>query len=88
MVEVGAIASPYPEETLSDNSMLLKNKTSDTLVEIVDIAALVNPTEPDVTVQGQEGQEEQDPTPIAKQELFFPSGESLPRCWVDADYQS
>jgi hypothetical protein len=38
-------------------------------------------------IRVQAGEEEQDPEPIEKQNLIFPSGESLPRCWIDADYQ-
>ncbi|MDX2099735.1 MAG: acetyltransferase [Leptolyngbyaceae cyanobacterium bins.59] len=68
--------------------MLLKDKTTDTLVEILDITALINPVEANVTAQDQAGQEEQNPQSYLKQQLQFPSGEALPRCWVDAEYQS
>lgn len=33
------------------------------------------------------GEEMQDPQAYAKADLFFPSGESLPRCWLDPHYQ-
>jgi hypothetical protein len=29
----------------------------------------------------------QDPEKFAKSELQFPSGEPLPRCWLDAHYR-
>jgi hypothetical protein len=67
--------------------MLLHNKQKDTLVEVLDLEALINPTEAQVLGQVQSGQEEQDPEPSPKQDLIFPSGESLPRCWVDANYR-
>ncbi|BDA67477.1 hypothetical protein RIVM261_080610 [Rivularia sp. IAM M-261] len=67
--------------------MLLQDKETGTLVEINDLQALISPNQDSVTVQDQSGQEEQDPEPLKKSNLIFPSGESLPRCWVDADYQ-
>lgn len=68
--------------------MLLKNKESDTLVEILDIQALINPAKEKVPGQTQDGQEEQDPEGYPKKNLIFPSGEELPRCWVDANYNN
>ncbi|MBW4601931.1 MAG: acetyltransferase [Calothrix sp. FI2-JRJ7] len=67
--------------------MLLQDKESGNLVEINDLQALISPNQDSVTVQDQSGQEEQDPEPLKKSNLIFPSGESLPRCWVDANYQ-
>jgi hypothetical protein len=67
--------------------MFLHNKQTGTLVEILDVEALFNPTQDAVTVQGQVGEEEQEPEPCAKELLIFPSGENLPRCWVDANYR-
>jgi hypothetical protein len=32
--------------------------------------------------------EVQDPHHFEKADLFFPSGEALPRCWVDSAYQA
>lgn len=67
--------------------MLLQDKESGNLVEINDLQALISPNQDSVTVQDQSGQEEQEPEPLKKSNLIFPSGESLPRCWVDANYQ-
>lgn len=67
--------------------MLLQDKQTGTLVEILDVKALVNPAENQISGRIQEGQEEQDPEKFAKQSLVFPSGEDLPKCWVDAEYQ-
>jgi hypothetical protein len=67
--------------------MFLQNKQTGTLVEIRDVEALFDPTQSAVTAQGQAGQEEQDPEPFEKTQLIFPSGEDLPRCWIDANYR-
>lgn len=66
--------------------MLLKDKQTDTLVEIHDVETLINPTQANVSGQIQAGQEEQNSTSFEKDKLKFPSGEELPRCWKDADY--
>ncbi len=68
--------------------MLLQNKQTGTLVEILNVDDLINPVRQDVKIQVQDGQEEQNSEPVQKAELVFPSGESLPRCWVDADYRT
>ena len=67
--------------------MLLQNKSSDTIVEIEDLETLFNPLKQEIEGRIQEGQEEQDPEPFAKQDLTFASGENLPRCWIDPDYR-
>lgn len=68
--------------------MLLKNKKSDGLIEITELTQLINPQEEQVTGQEQAGQEEQNPEFFKKEDLIFPSGESLPRCWLESDYKS
>jgi hypothetical protein len=68
--------------------MLLYNKVSETTIEIKDLESLFNPLHNEIEGQTQEGQEEQDPEPYAKQDLAFASGEPLPRCWVDPDYRT
>jgi hypothetical protein len=68
--------------------MLLKDKENETLIEIQDITDLINPVASEISGSVQNGQEEQPPEAIAKERLVFPSGENLPRCWVDADYRS
>lgn len=67
--------------------MLLKDKQTDNLVEILDLEALINPSQSSVSGQVQAGQEEQNPASFEKETLKFPSGENLPICWMDADYQ-
>ncbi|MDX2215220.1 MAG: hypothetical protein SFY66_18295 [Oculatellaceae cyanobacterium bins.114] len=66
--------------------MLLQDKQTGTLVEVLDVADLVNPTTDQIQGRIQAGQEEQAPEGIAKNQLVFPSGEELPRCWVDSNF--
>ncbi|HEY9300293.1 MAG TPA: acetyltransferase [Phormidium sp.] len=66
--------------------MFLKSKQTGSLIQIHDTQSLINPNEQEISGQDQEGQEEQNTTTYSKQELVFPSGESLPRCWLDANY--
>ena len=69
--------------------MFLKIRHDDdsSLVEVLDLKQLFDPFS--ATVQGRvhAGEELQDPGPIHKADLHFPSGEALPRCWVDAHYK-
>lgn len=68
--------------------MLLQVKDSGELVKILDVQELINPNQDLVHAQEQEGQEEQEADSYKKENLVFPSGESLPRCWLDADYRN
>jgi hypothetical protein len=68
--------------------MLLQEKETGNLVEILDIQLLIDPNEGSVPAKDQAGQEEQDPEKFAKTNLVFPSGEELPRCWLDANYRN
>ena len=68
--------------------MLLQKKENGTLVEILNIQEVISPNQTEVMGRVQAGEEEQDPEPIQKQNLIFPSGENLPRCWIDAEYQT
>lgn len=66
--------------------MLLQDKQG-TLIKILDIDRLIDPNDSKVPGKIQEGQEEQEPEEFSKQNLEFPSGEILPLCWLDANYQ-
>ena len=68
--------------------MLLQIKDSSELVKIVDIKELIDPNIDTVHGQEQQGQEEQEADSFKKESLVFPSGESLPRCWLDANYKN
>ncbi len=67
--------------------MFLKQKSSGDLVEIVEIGELVDPFKNRVTGRFHSGEELQDAELFNKNELLFPSGEELPRCWVDPHYR-
>ncbi len=67
--------------------MLLAEKNTGHLVEISDIRALFDPNRAEVTGSVHYGEEAQDPEPIDKSRLAFPSGEALPVCWTDPDYR-
>ena len=58
-----------------------------TLVEVLDFKALVDPFATAVQARIHGGEELQDPHHFEKGELSFPSGEALPRCWLDSHYR-
>jgi hypothetical protein len=67
--------------------MFLKHRSDDdSLVEVLNLEQLWDPFAASVEGRYHAGEELQDPQPFAKGELVFPSGESLPRCWVDPAY--
>jgi hypothetical protein len=68
--------------------MILQLKEDGTLVEVLDVKQLIDPNNNTIKGQVQEGEEEQDPTSYSKENLIFPSGEDLPRCWLDANYRN
>ncbi|OGI44208.1 MAG: acetyltransferase [Candidatus Muproteobacteria bacterium RIFCSPHIGHO2_01_FULL_65_16] len=66
--------------------MYLKHKKSGDLVEVLDLDALFDPFKSDIRGRFHAGEELPEPAGFRKAELIFPSGEKLPRCWVDAHY--
>jgi len=56
------------------------------LVEVRQLAALIDPFAVSVEGRLHAGEELQDPELFAKCELRFPSGEPLPLCWLDPAY--
>ncbi|MEG3909456.1 acetyltransferase [Microcoleus sp. w1-18aA5] len=68
--------------------MLLQEKESGDLIEILDVDALISPTKQEVSGKNQAGQEEQEKATFPKSNLVFPSGETLPRCWTEENYQT
>ncbi|MGJ5672942.1 MAG: acetyltransferase [Nostochopsis sp.] len=67
--------------------MLLQLKDSGELLKILDVQELIDPSIDSIQARDQEGQEEQSPESYQKENLVFPSGENLPRCWMDANYR-
>ncbi len=66
--------------------MFLKHKITKELVEIISIEDMYDPCMIQVLARSHGGEEMQEPWLYAKQDLIFPSGESLPRCWLDPHY--
>jgi hypothetical protein len=66
--------------------MLMKDAESNSLIKLDDPTSLFDPVKTSVQARQQSGQEEQPPMEFDKKQLIFPSGESLPRCWVDPNY--
>lgn len=67
--------------------MYLKHQPTGDLVEVLDIASLIDPYRTKLAGRFHSGEELQDPANFAKAELIFPSGEPLPRCWIDPTYR-
>lgn len=67
--------------------MFLKQKSSGDLIELLEVQDLYNPFKVEILGRFHAGEEMQDPEMFLKSELIFPSGEPLPRCWLDPDYQ-
>ena len=63
--------------------MYLRDKSNGDLVEVLDLTAMVDPCRDELHA----GEELQDPATFRKSDLTFPSGEALPRCWIDAGYK-
>lgn len=66
--------------------MFLRDAQGD-LVEVLDIQELIDPHKEHLHVRYQAGEEIGDPVEVKKAELRFPSGEALPRCWLDPHYR-
>ena len=68
--------------------MYLRDKQSGDLVEVLDALAMVDPCIGQLEGRFHAGEELQDAASFTKGDLEFPSGEALPRCWMDAGYRS
>ena len=67
--------------------MYLRHTASGDLVEILEPGSLFDPFMTEVSGRFHAGEEMQEPAPFRKAELVFPSGEPLPRCWMDPAYR-
>ncbi|MEB3179124.1 MAG: acetyltransferase [Nostocaceae cyanobacterium] len=67
--------------------MFLMHKPTGTLVEILTLDKLFNPCQTEVMGISHAGEELQEPSDFLKLEMVFPSGESLPLCWIDSQYR-
>jgi hypothetical protein len=74
----------------AEQAVFLKIRHDDdaSLVEVLDLKQLFDPFAASIPARIHGGEELQDPQAFPKADLFFPSGESLPRCWLDPHYQN
>lgn len=68
--------------------MFLKHKSSGDMIEVLDMRGLLDPFISRVTGRFHAGEEMPEPELFNKSDLVFPSGESMPRCWLDGRYRS
>lgn len=68
--------------------MLVKNREDNTLIQVIDYEELIDPFQKSIQGKQKAGQEVQPTQSFDKSGLIFPSGESLPECWMDPEYQS
>lgn len=67
--------------------MFVKDIEDPTLIKVLNPDALFDPFQDAVQGRQQAGEEEQPPQAFDKSRLIFPSGEPLPQCWTDPNYQ-
>ena len=67
--------------------MFFKHVPSGDLVEVLDLPDVINPHTTTIRARAYAGETIQKPENFLKSELVFPSGEPLPRCWVDGLYR-
>jgi hypothetical protein len=67
--------------------MFLVHKPHGELVEVLTPENLYDPCLDRITGRSHCGEELQEPEAFIKSELIFPSGESLPQCWLDPNYR-
>jgi len=68
--------------------MLVKNRADQTLIQVMDPEELIDPFKERIQGRQKAGEEVQPTQAFAKSQLVFPSGESLPQCWMDPEYQT
>lgn len=67
--------------------MFLKNVSNGDLAEVMNTSELIDPNASAVTVRFHAGEEAGDPMGVDKSGMVFPSGEALPKCWLDPHYR-
>ncbi|MCT7982725.1 acetyltransferase [Laspinema sp. A4] len=68
--------------------MFLEQKSTGNLIEIVKTEDLSDPSCGEVEGRSHAGEEMQEVEAFAKEDLKFPSGETLPICWLDPNYRA
>ena len=67
--------------------MFLKEARSGELVEVLFNSDLFDSFKDRIVGRYNAGEELPDPKHFNKSDLVFPSGEALPRCWMDSHYR-
>jgi hypothetical protein len=67
--------------------MFVKDRTNGHLVEVLDTAALMDPAQSRFRGRYNWGEDLPEPEAFSKTDMIFPSGEPLPRCWLDVHYR-
>jgi hypothetical protein len=67
--------------------MFLKQQANGHLVEVLSLNDLFDPSLTQIVGRLHYGEEMQEPDKFKKSDLIFPSGEALPRCWLDIHYR-
>jgi hypothetical protein len=67
--------------------MYLKDKGNGDLVEVIGLDELFDPNLSAIKGRYHAGEEMPDTQRFNKADLQFPSGEALPRCWLDPGYR-
>lgn len=66
--------------------MFLRHLPTTDMVEILDMTSLFDPSSEMIIGRFHAGEEMPEPTYFSKYDMAFPSGESLPRCWLDSKF--
>ncbi|MEA1890734.1 MAG: acetyltransferase [Pseudomonadota bacterium] len=67
--------------------MLLMEKNSGHLIEVLDPTEVFDPFKDSFTGRLDFGEDVAEPENFKKVGVSFPSGESLPKCWMDPHYR-
>lgn len=67
--------------------MFLQAKSNHEMLEVLSLNDLFDPFNKTLIGRYQHGEEVQEPEKFNKSDLLFLSGESLPKCWLDAHYR-
>lgn len=67
--------------------MFLKETKTKHLVEVLKLDELFDPIKQTFTGRYNYGEDVPEPEQFEKSKVSFPSGEGLPRCWMDSHYR-
>lgn len=68
--------------------MFVQERSTGHLVEVLALKDLIDPFSPTMVGRYNIGEELPDPAKFDKADLVFPSGEPLPKCWLDPHYRT